>query len=123
MGSFDITDTAKTKWLQFDEDTEVCIQLITKPMLRDISKRAAKRAKLTGEDQGDIADKLLGRAAVKCWRKVGAHDEPGFIVNGQPFGHSIDNADLLMAKSLKFSRFVNDTCIDEDEFAGDSKNG
>ena len=117
MAKLTFTDTARQKWIQFDSDTEILIELITKAGLRDIGKKAAKRAKLTGEDSADIADRLLGRAAVKGWKKIGAPEHPGLIVNGQPLEFTQENVDMLMAKSLKFSRFVNETCIDENEFS------
>ena len=126
MGNFDFTEGEKRKWIQFDSDSEVEIKLITKQELREIVKTAAKRAKLTGEDQADIADRLLGRAAVKWWRKVGQPDHPGLLANGEPLPFTLENIDRLMTKSLKFSRFINETCIDEDEFAEGvdvSKNG
>jgi len=126
MGNFDFTEGEKRKWIQFDSDSEVEIKLITKQELREIVKTAAKRAKLTGEDQADIADRLLGRAAVKGWRKVGQPDHPGLLANGEPLPFTLENIDRLMTKSLKFSRFINETCIDEDEFAEGvdvSKNG
>ncbi|RJQ22032.1 MAG: hypothetical protein C4560_03125 [Nitrospiraceae bacterium] len=125
MAKFNFSDTDKSRWIQFDVDTEVNIKLITKRELREISKRSAKHAKLTGEDEADVADRLLGRAAVLGWRNKDDHNHPGIIVNDQPCEYNQSNIDLLMAKSLKFSRFVNQTCIDEDEFdrETDTKNG
>ncbi|MBI5634858.1 MAG: hypothetical protein HZA15_15430 [Nitrospirae bacterium] len=116
MAGLTFKDTARQKWIQFDSDTEVCIELITKPALREIAKKASKRAKLTGEDSADLSDRLLGRAAVKGWRKIGAPEHPGLLVNGEPFPCTPENTDMLMTKSLKFSRFVNEMCLDEDEF-------
>lgn len=116
---YELADEGREKYFQYDEDTEVLIQLITKPQLREIAKQAAKKAKVSGQDQADIADKLLGRAAVKGWRKIGDPSHPGLIVGGQPLTFTPENIDLLMRRSLKFSRFVNEMCIDEDEFAGD----
>jgi len=125
MAKFSFTDNDKTRWIQFDIDTEINIKLISKCELRDISKRASKHARLTGEDEADVADRLLGRAAVLGWRNIGDHNHPGIIVNDQPCTFTQGNIDMLMTKSLKFSRFVNQTCIDEDEFARETetKNG
>ncbi|RJQ44443.1 MAG: hypothetical protein C4538_10515 [Nitrospiraceae bacterium] len=116
MGKFNFSDEEKNRWFQFDIDTEVQIKLITKRDLREIARKAAKRAKLTGEDEGDIADRLLGRAAVMGWRKMDDHNHPGIIVNDQPCTFCPENIDVLITRSIKFSRFVNQMCIDEDEF-------
>jgi hypothetical protein len=116
MGKIGIFDEEQSKWIQFDNDTEVLMQLATKSDLRKINQKAAKRAKLTGENAGDISDCLLGRAVVKSWRKITDYGHPGLIVNGQPLPFTPENIDMLMRKSIKFSRFVNETCIDEDEF-------
>jgi hypothetical protein len=116
MGKIGIFDDEQSKWIQFDNDTEVLMQLATKSDLRRINQKAARRAKLTGENAGDVSDCLLGRAVVKNWRKIADHDHPGLIVNKQPLPFTPENIDMLMRKSIKFSRFVNETCIDEDEF-------
>ena len=116
MGKLGIFDDEKKQWLQFDEDTEVLIKLITKEGLRKIMQKATKRSKLTGEDIADISDALLGREAVLGWRKIEDHNHPGLIVSGQPLPFTPENINMLMKKSIAFSRFVNDACVDETAF-------
>lgn len=116
MGKLGIFDEEKNKWIQFDEDTEILIKLITKEGLRRIIQKSNKRAKLTGEDTADISDIMLGRDAVLGWRKINDHDHPGLIVNGQPLPFIPENIDMLMKKSLAFSRFVNEYAMDEVTF-------
>ncbi|MBI5057005.1 MAG: hypothetical protein HZB61_10365 [Nitrospirae bacterium] len=114
-------DHERSKFIQYDVDTEVHIKLITKRELREIGRKAAKHARLTGEDEADVSDRLLGRAVVLGWRKIADHNHPGLTVDKQPLPVCQKNIDMLMTKSLKFSRFVNQTCIDEDEFTRETE--
>lgn len=125
MGKIGIFDEEKSKWIQFDGDTEVLIKLATKSELRKINQKAAKRAKLNTLNVGDVSEQMLGRVVVKGWRKITDHDHPGIIVNDKPLPFTPENIDLLMTGSIKFSRFVNDMCVDEDEFTDEeeTKNG
>ncbi|GAB4486020.1 MAG: hypothetical protein OHK006_13210 [Thermodesulfovibrionales bacterium] len=117
MGEVGIYEGERQKWIQYDEDTEVLIRLISKEELRKILIKAQKSAKLTGSHADNYADQLLGRAAVKGWRKIDRHEHPGLTVGGKPLPFTPENIDLLMKGSLKFSRFVNDSAVAEDEFA------
>ncbi|MDO8282700.1 MAG: hypothetical protein Q7U10_08810 [Thermodesulfovibrionia bacterium] len=116
MAKINLTDGDKNKWFQYDIDTEVCLRLMSKAELRAINKQAKKNSGLTSADQDEIADKKLGREAVIGWRKMADHNHPGFILNGEPLSFTPINIDLLMTKSFKFSKFVNEMCVSEDEF-------
>jgi hypothetical protein len=117
MAELNFTNETQEKYFQFDVDTEVPIILQTKRALRDLQRKAAKRAKLTGEDVADVADKMLGRQVVKkSWRKISDHNHPGLTVKGKPLEFTLENLDNLMTGNIKFSKFVNEKCVDEDEF-------
>lgn len=117
MAELNFSDEVQEKYIQFDVDTEVPIILQTKRALRDLQRKAAKRAKLTGEDVADVADKMLGRQVVKkSWRKISDHNHPGLTVNGKPLEFTPENLDKLMTGNIKFSKFINEMCVDEDEF-------
>lgn len=111
-----IFDEEKTKWIQYDEDTEVCIKHTGKEVLKAINTKAAKIAKLTGADYGGVNNKLLGRATVHGWRKIDDHNHPGLMLKKQPLSFTPENIDMLMKKSLEFSNFVNENCLDSKLF-------
>jgi hypothetical protein len=99
-------------WFDFDEDTEVLIEYTDKEDLEDIRATAARMAKLARSENVDrIANILLGKRKVKGWRNKYDHSHPGLIVNGKPFPYSEENVAFLMQKSLDFSAFVNEVCI------------
>ena len=109
-------DEVRQKWFQYDEDTEVLISYIGRQDLQKINNKASKAGKLTGTAHTDYFNCLVGRKAVKGWRKAKDHDHPGLIVKYQPFPYTQENLDLLMTRSLEFSRFVNDRCTDAELF-------
>ncbi|MEM4368374.1 MAG: hypothetical protein QXO21_05145 [Candidatus Anstonellales archaeon] len=111
MGKLGIFDEEKTKWIQFDEDTEVLLKFVSKEELKKISIKAERASRLSGVDPSDVANIQLGRTAVLGWRKIDNHNHPGLIVKGQPFPYTKENVDLLMTKSLEFSKFVNENAI------------
>lgn len=116
MGKVGIFDEERTKWIQFDEDTEVHIRFIGKEELRKIFKKAEKTAKLTGADSTEISNRELGRTCVLGWRKIDDYNHPGLIVNNKPLSFTPDNIDMLMKRSLDFSRFINENAIDSKLF-------
>jgi hypothetical protein len=115
MGEIGFYEEGKKQWIQYDEDTEVLILLLSKEEIRAIGQKSSK----AGKKSGPVYDKLLGRAAVKGWRHKTNLDQPGFSVKGQPFPFSLENLDELMIKSSSFSKFVNDQCLNEDAFIED----
>jgi len=109
-------DEVREKWFPYDDDTEVLLAYIDRQGLQKINTKTIKAGKLTGTAQADYSNCLLGHKAVKGWRKIKDHDHPGLIVKGQPLPFSLENIDLLMTKSLEFSRFVNERCTDAELF-------
>jgi len=116
MAELGVFDEPKDKWIQYDEDTEVQIRHIGKEELRKINLKAAKTAKLTGVDSVAINNKMVGRAAVLGWRKIDDHSHPGLKMKGQPLPFTQENIDMLMRRSLEFSNFVNENCLDSKLF-------
>jgi len=116
MGEIGIFDEERKRWIQFDEDTEVLIRFVDRRELRKIQNKAEKTARLTGVDADEIANKYLGRAAVLGWRKIDDHSHPGLTLKGQPLPYTPENVDMLMTRSLEFSRFVNENCINSKLF-------
>lgn len=116
MGKLGIFDEEMTRWIQFDEDTEVLIRFVGKEGLRKIFKKAEKTAKLTGADSTELSNRELGRLCVLGWRKIDDHNHLGLVVKGQPLPFSPDNIDMLMKRSLAFSKFVNENAPDEKLF-------
>ena len=116
MGQLGVFENDRIKWFPFDEDTEVCIKHVGKEELNKIRGKAVKAAKLAGADIAAVMNQRLGKAAVLGWRKVEEPEHPGLIINGQPFPFNDQNRDFLMAKSLEFSNFVNETAINSREY-------
>jgi hypothetical protein len=121
MGKLGIFDDERKKWIQFDVDTEILIKLISKEELRKILQKVNKRTRLSGENEADISDRLLSAAAVLGWRKIDDHNHPGLVVNEQPLPFTPKNLDMLMSKSIEFSRFVNENCIDSKQFLNEEQ--
>ncbi|MBI5075635.1 MAG: hypothetical protein HZB62_10795 [Nitrospirae bacterium] len=116
MAKLGVFTGEKSKWIQFDADTEVRIRLIGKKELREIVNKAEKAARKTGANSQDIVDRKIGRASVLGWRKIKDHDHPGLIVGDQPLQFTPENVDMLMDLSIDFTRFVNQNCSEEKEF-------
>lgn len=116
MADLGIFDEPTHKWIQYDEDTEVQVRHIGKEELRKINLKAAKTAKLTGVDSVAINNKMVGRAAVLGWRKINDHNHPGLTMKRQPLPFTPENIDMLMRRSLEFSNFVNENCLDSKLF-------
>jgi len=116
MGEIGIFDDERKKWIQFDEDTEVLIRFIDRRELRKIQSKAEKTARLTGADADEIANRYLGRSAVLGWRKINDHSHPGLMIQGRPLPYTPENVDMLMTRSLEFSKFVNEHCVNSKIF-------
>jgi len=116
MSELDIFTKERKKWIQFDKDTEVLIKHIGKEELNAILKKARKEASMSGMDAGIVSNRRFGAAAVHGWRKIGEPEQPGIIVGGNPLPFTPENLAMLMAKSTKFSNFVNLSAVDAEEF-------
>jgi hypothetical protein len=99
-------------WVPF-MDAEVLVRYVPLEELRDIGSRATKRTweglrtpsnRPVETLDAALANKLLGRAAVRGWR--------GLSMNGEEFPYTPENCDFLMARWLEFSKFVNEACLD-----------
>lgn len=123
MAQVGIFNTPRTRWVQFDEDTEVELRHIGKEELTEITRKANKASRLGGADAKDVFGQRFARAAVCGWRKIGDHGHPGLIVDGKPFPFSEENLSLLMRCSLEFSAFVNEEAVDSRAFLDDQKEG
>ena len=121
MGKLGIFNDERSKWIQFDEDTEVLVRFIGRQELRKMQRKAEKTANLIGVDVNDILNQKLGRAAVLGWRKMNDHKHPGLIIKDQPLPYTPENIDMLMTRSLEFSKFVNDNAVDSKLFLEEEK--
>jgi hypothetical protein len=116
MAELDIFETAPKKWIMFDSDTEVLIQYLSKEVLNKIADKSAEIARKSRISSDVIANKLTGRKTVLGWRKKLDHGHPGLMANGVPVPFNAQNVDMLMTKSIDFSRFVNVKCIESGLF-------
>lgn len=109
VGNFDREMTA---WFDFGDDAAVEIAFIPKDEANKIIKRHTrteyKRGQRTEVTDDDKANIELGRKTVRGWR--------GLTVDGVKFPYSESNCDTLMRKSYAFSNFVNERCVEIDEF-------
>ena len=109
-----LTEETFQAWVPFDEDTEVLFEHVPRDELQQLSKKATRisfsKHQRVEEMDATLADKLLGRRAVKGWRP--RPGKKGFTNKHDPFPYSPENCDLLMTKWQVFARFVNETCVD-----------
>ncbi len=117
MARIGLFNAEQTRWLRFDSDTEICIRFLNKEDLTEITKKAIKRAKMTGADHDRVSNQLVGAAAVKGWRNAKNHNHPGLLnADGAPIPFTDENRDMLMRYCREFSNFVNDAAIDSKRF-------
>jgi hypothetical protein len=99
-------------WMPF-ADAEVLVRYISLEELREIGRKATRVTWEGPRTPGNrpvetldsaLANKLLGRAAVRGWR--------GITMEGEEFPYSPENCDFLMARWLEFVRFVNEASLD-----------
>ena len=116
MAELDIFEHAPKRWFDYGGDSEVLLLYAGKEVLTRIRHKAAEIAAKTGGDFNAISIRLVGRYAVKGWRKKSDHNHPGLTVSGQPIPYSGESLDILMRRSNEFSDFVNRKCADADFF-------
>lgn len=108
MAELGVFDEERKEWIQFDEDAEVLIEFIPREELKEVSKKAEKLARKSGVDISEIQTPILGKRAVKGWRKIDDHKHPGFTIKGQPFPFSEENVVMLLKRSYEFFNFVHE---------------
>lgn len=116
MADIDVFGEEKEKFVQFDDDTEVLLVYLDKSAVGEIRKRAKKLDSKSNMEYDAAFNYLLGKAAVKGWRKIKDHKHPGLIFNKKPFPFNEDNRDFLMRKSIDFASFVNGNTVDPEPF-------
>ncbi len=99
-------------WASFGEDGSVLVRHIPKDELLAISKKATKRRwsshQMIEEVDPILANRLLGRAAVRDWKNL--------TMGGEPFPFTPENLDMLMDRSYQFSNWVNQVVTDVQTF-------
>ncbi len=116
MAELDIFEQAPKRWFDYGGDSEVLLLYAGKEVLTRIRNKAAEIAAKTGGDFNAISIRLIGRYAVKGWRKKSDHDHPGLTIKGEPIPYSGESLDMLMRRSNEFSDFINRKCADADSF-------
>ena len=116
MADIDVFDEEKENYVQFDDDTEVLLVYLDKSAVGEIRKKAKKLASKSSMEYDVAFNFLLGKAAVKGWRKIKDPKHPGLIFNKKPFPFNEDNRDFLMRKSIDFSTFINSNTVDPEPF-------
>lgn len=109
IGSFDKEMTA---WFDYGRDAEIEIAFFPKDELTKLIKRHTrttyKRGVQSTETDDERANIELGVKVVKNWK--------GLTQEGNEFPYSVDNCVELMRKDYNFSNFVNERCVEIDEF-------
>ena len=110
MAKIGVFETPPRKFFQFDQDTEVELEFISKDRMNKLLKRADEGAKKLKTSQPLIYDMFLGKAAVHNWRHVDQEKNPGHpglvLPGGAPLPFNGDNRNMLMEKCAEFSSFV-----------------
>lgn len=116
MASIDVFNEEQEKHVQFDSDTEVLLSYLDKSDVGEIRKKAKKLASKSSMEYDAAFNFLLGKRAVKGWRKINDHKHPGLMFNKKPFPFNEENRDFLMRKSIDFASFVNSNTVDPEPF-------
>jgi hypothetical protein len=119
MGKLGIFDEEQTKWIQFDEDTEIKVRFMGREDLSALYNKSEKAARLSGGDSTNIFNLNLAEKCVLGWRNVYDHNHPGIIVNNSPVAFNPQNRSMLMKRSTEFATFINTTCKDSRLFLED----
>jgi len=107
MAKIGVFEEAPQKWFRFDADTEVLLKHIEKGRVNAILLQGAEAAKKMKARGSDVQDIFLGKETVFGWRKVDAHEEPGFLLpDGTPLPFTAANRNLLMTKNRRFAEWV-----------------
>ena len=109
VGNF---DKDMTGWFDFGDDAAIELVFIPKDEANKIVKRNTRTEFKRGQPRDitddDKANIELGRKVVRGWR--------GLTKDGVEFPYSEKNGDELMRKSYAFSNFVNERCVEIDDF-------
>lgn len=120
MAKIGVFEGEQKRWFRYDSDTEVLLKYIDKGRVNTILIQGAETAKKMKANPSDMQDILLGKEAIFGWRKIGNHEEPGFLLpDGTPAPFTPDNRNRFMTKSKRFSEFVYATCTNENKFLDD----
>lgn len=116
MGEINNFEEARQRWIQYDEDTEVLVEYIPKPRLKEELRKAEKTSKLSGLQAADILNMRIAQLAVKGWRKIGRPEHTGLTQKGAQLPFTQENLKLLMEHSYRFSNFVAENATNAHEF-------
>lgn len=129
MATIGVFDFPPRKYFDFDEDTEVEIEFISKDRMNKLIKKAEEAHRKLKTPQNLIYDMFLGKAAVHNWRHKDQEKNPGHpgfrLPGGSVLPFNGENRNMLMEKSSDFSNFVLRTCtspalfLEEDPAAED----
>lgn len=116
-------EKARQKWIEYDIDTEVLVEYVPKPRLKEELRKSEKAARLSGgqAQAADILNLKIARLAVKGWRKTGQPEHPGLLRNGEPLPFTPENLLWLMENSYGFSNFVSENATNAGEFAEEAE--
>lgn len=122
MARVGLFEETPSKWIQFDEDTEICVRFISKEEAQALSKKSDKLVKLSGGDALSVWNQLIADKAVVGWRNIHDHSHPGLLdAAGRAIPFTAENRDMLMKKCREFSLFVSDNCTDSKAFLEDEQ--
>jgi len=131
MAKVGVFETPPRKYFDYDSDTEVELEFISKDRMNKLLKKAEEAARKLRSPQSLIYDMFLGKAAVHNWRHKVQDKNPGHpglvLPGGAPLPFNGENRNMLMEKCAEFSSFVFRTStssamfLDEEPADGDSQ--
>ncbi len=120
MAKVAIFSEAQRRWIQFDEDTEVLIEYLSRPDAIELNKEVDKLTTRSGGDRQIIWGREFGRRTVFGWRHIDQEKFPGHagivLPDGAQMPFNDANRDLMMKQCREFSIFVNENAIDAQVF-------
>jgi len=119
-----------TRWVKYQEDTEVLLCFVDREALVAINEKAEAISRKVKDPTAisHITKRELGRTIVKGWRKINDHSHPGFTIAGKPLPFTPENLDRMVKKSVEFFSFISRegsnpaTFLQEEEAREESKN-
>jgi hypothetical protein len=117
-------DVAQDKWLEFDQDTDLCIEYLDKEAAGELSKAVDKLCVRTGGDRMAVWNQKLGERCLKGWRKRADTGNPGLTFpDGSPIPFTPENRDMLMKRCREISLFVNENAVNPGIFLDQQADG
>lgn len=117
MAKVAIFEESPLRWLEFDEDTDIALEYLSKEEGTALNKDVEKIVNRTGSDWASVWNRKLGERVVKGWRNRNDTSQSGLTFpNGTPIPFTPENRDMMMKSCREFALFVGENAINAKVF-------